>query len=284
MAVPVLRWRVMWAAAAAVVTIAACGDSAIPAPGDEVVPTSTVASPSTVTSIGGATGTLRITQFRTACCYIEGSVAFLSIAGPNDAVLTDRSYRPIEDRQVLYSAALPVGRYNVVSYQRPCDGNCDHLSAPTDRCTGSFDVAQGQTTPVVVRFAPSKGCTMQIDEAVASKLPDEIALAGELTDCGIDYSSVPMGRSGPARQCFVAAYDARKAAQVTTYNRGPDTGEGNDQQIVRVDTARQIIVYRRILGPGRNESPWTKQTCTGLKPDKEAGYILTGCTPFAPLT
>jgi hypothetical protein len=231
-----------------------------------------------------ATGTLRITQFRTASDYRGGSVGYLSIWGPSGPVLTLRSYRTLEDRQVLYSESLPIGRYEVTTYQEECRSTCDQTGAPTDQCSASFDVVPQQTVAVVIRTAPTKGCTLEIDATVTSKLPDEVALAGAITDCGRDLLPDVALTPHPARDCFLAAYDAQRAAQFTSFNRGPDTGDGNDQRIVRVDIAHKITVYRRILGSAQGESPWTKQTCDTLTPDKDAGFVLSGCTPPMPLT
>jgi hypothetical protein len=37
-------------------------------------------------------------------------------------------------RTLIFDERLPPGAYRLVSYQRPCAGNCDYLDPPTDRC------------------------------------------------------------------------------------------------------------------------------------------------------
>jgi hypothetical protein len=264
------------AAIAAVIALvlgtSACSSGGLPLA--ESPPLTTGPSPAATREVpAGPTGTLRVTQVQTACCYTEGQVSYLSITGPGGPVIADRSFRPLANRAVLYSVLLAAATYEVVSYQRPCDGNCDNLDGPTDRCWGLFDLAPGALIAVVVRFAPGKGCTMSIDPTVESLIPDEIALVGERHDCGLDNPSPPH----PARQCFADAYNAGVAAQVTTY-ASPNYG-----QVVRFDNGI-ITVYQQVLGPKSNPSPWTVQTCAGLKPDKTNGYKLEDCSPFRPLT
>ena len=237
-------------------------------------PRSTTVSPVSTRGVpAGPTGTLRVTQVQTACCYTEGQVSYLSITGPDGPVITDRSFRPLANRAVLYSVLLASATYEVVSYQRPCDGNCDHLDGPTDRCSGLFEVAPGAPIAVVVQFAPGKGCTMSIDPTVASVIPDEIALAGERRDCGVDNPFPPH----PARQCLADAYNAGVAAQVTTH------ASPNYVQVVRFDNGI-ITVYQQALGPPSSPSPWTVQTCARLKPDQSNGFKLDDCSPFRSLT
>lgn len=220
----------------------------------------------------GPTGILRVTQDQTACCYTEGQVSYLTITGPSGAVITDRSFRPLASRAVLYSVLLAPASYEVVSYQRPCDGNCDHLGPIRDRCTGLFEVAPGAAIAVVVRFAPTKGCTMSIDPTVESQIPDEIALVGDRRDCGIDYFHTS---PRPERKCFADAFSAGVAAHVVT-NTPP-----NYLDVVRYDNGI-ITVFRNTPGLAKT-STWSKQTCTGLKPDKSDGFELKGCRAFQPL-
>ena len=188
-------------------------------------------------------------------------------------MISDWSFRPLANRAVLYSVLLASATYEIVSYQRPCDGNCDRLGPPRDRCSASFEVAPGAPIAVVVQFAPLKGCTMSVDPTVESLIPDEIALVGERRDCGIDYSEGP---PHPARVCFAEAYNAGVAAHVVT------TTPPNYLDVVRVDGDPTLTVYRNTPGLAKT-STWTKQTCKALKPDKTDGYKLKDCSPFRPV-
>ena len=53
---------------------------------------------------------------------------------------------------------LPPGRYVVVSFQRPCDGNCALLDPPTDRCARRVRILSGGLTEVRVTVRPGRGC------------------------------------------------------------------------------------------------------------------------------
>jgi hypothetical protein len=101
--------------------------------------------------------------------FIEGAVGYLEVR--SDGRLIQRADGPMGTVQVRI--ALPPGTYRVVSYLRPCDGNCGFLDAPVDRCTAAADVSAGSVTRAVARVRPSRGCTFAVrtDAGVASPSP-----------------------------------------------------------------------------------------------------------------
>jgi hypothetical protein len=58
--------------------------------------------------------------------------------------------------------SLPGGSYQLESWARPCDANCDHLDGATDRCTGTFPLAGGETTALEITATPGKPCTFAV--------------------------------------------------------------------------------------------------------------------------
>ena len=94
--------------------------------------------------------------------YIEGSVSFLRVTRGAD-VLVDG---PVTDgvsvrgREPVFSRAVEPGEYHVVSYQRPCDGNCSFLDPPTDRCEKTVRVPSGETLFATIVLAREGGCAI----------------------------------------------------------------------------------------------------------------------------
>ena len=56
---------------------------------------------------------------------------------------------------------LAPGRYELQSYQRPCDGNCDLLDAATDRCRARFSLKNGQRLHAIVRVRDGRPCAIR---------------------------------------------------------------------------------------------------------------------------
>ena len=71
-------------------------------------------------------------------------------------VVAKRVHRP----RFRMQRRLAPGRYRVISYQRPCDGNCGTLDPPTDRCARRVRILSGGLTEVAVRVRPGRGCRM----------------------------------------------------------------------------------------------------------------------------
>jgi zinc D-Ala-D-Ala dipeptidase len=89
--------------------------------------------------------------------YVEGSVSFVRVRRlGGELVVARRVQRP---RFRMWRRVAP-GRYRVISYQRPCAGNCGVLDPPTDRCARRVRVFSGGLTQVRVTVRPGRGCAM----------------------------------------------------------------------------------------------------------------------------
>ena len=63
--------------------------------------------------------------------------------------------------------SLAPGAYHLISYQRPCDGNCGYLDPPTARCEASLELDAGTTRTVTVTLNDRGGCTVTSRATVA---------------------------------------------------------------------------------------------------------------------
>ncbi len=106
-----------------------------------------------------APGTLDLRQaFDTSRgTYIEGSVSFVRVRRTDGELVVGRRVRK---PRFGMRRRLPPGRYRVISFQRPCAGNCDLLDPPADRCARPVRVLSDGLTQVRVTVRPGRGCTM----------------------------------------------------------------------------------------------------------------------------
>ncbi len=96
--------------------------------------------------------------------YQEGSIGYLRVAEADSGrvVFADRVSGPgVRQRRdgILFGERTPAGRYRVVSWQRPCNGNCGALGAESDRCEVVVDVGAGETARRLVKLDRRGGCT-----------------------------------------------------------------------------------------------------------------------------
>jgi hypothetical protein len=94
--------------------------------------------------------------------YVEGSVSYLRVRGRRGVVFRRSRNGSIEAR--LEPRA---GLYRVVSFQRPCSGNCSTLDPPVDRCSRRVRVHAGETSRVASVTRPGEGCRMRVREPAA---------------------------------------------------------------------------------------------------------------------
>jgi D-alanyl-D-alanine dipeptidase len=121
--------------------------------------TATLAALALPSAAAGAPGTLdyRHKLDSSRGVYIEGSITFVRVRAANgDVVVRRRTSKP----RFRMVRKLPPGRYRVVSYERPCNGNCSFLDPPRDRCARRVRVLSGGLTDVRVTLTPYRGCTM----------------------------------------------------------------------------------------------------------------------------
>ena len=57
---------------------------------------------------------------------------------------------------------LPAGRYRVIRFIRPCDGNCGLLDPRTERCAAAVDIGTGGATKVAIRTRAGTGCEIRV--------------------------------------------------------------------------------------------------------------------------
>jgi hypothetical protein len=91
--------------------------------------------------------------------YIEGSVSYVRVRNGRRVVFRRSRAGTIEAR--IHPRA---GLYRVVTFQRPCDGNCSVLDPPGDRCSERVRVYAGETSRVGAVTRPGKGCRMRVAE------------------------------------------------------------------------------------------------------------------------
>lgn len=182
-----------------------------------------------------APGTLDLRQSldRSRGLYVEGSISYVRVRGVRGKlVVAKRVNRP----RFRMQRRLAPGRYKVISYQRPCDGNCGTLDPPTDRCARHVHVLSGGLTEVAVRVRPGRRCRMS-RSALPARYPPVGRLRavqrwlrsrGGINSWALVDSWGRMHHFAPGR-VYVSA-SLVKAMLLVAYlrgigNRGPDAGE-----------------------------------------------------------
>jgi zinc D-Ala-D-Ala dipeptidase len=165
--------------------------------------------------------------------YVEGSVSYVRVRGVRgELVVAKRSRRP----RFRMQRRLAPGRYTVINYQRPCDGNCGTLDPPTDRCARRVRILSGGLTRVAVRVRPGRRCRMS-RHALPARFPPLrrvravqrwLGTRGGSNSWALVDSWGRMHRFAPER-VYVSA-SLVKAMLLVAYlrgigNRAPDAGE-----------------------------------------------------------
>ena len=91
--------------------------------------------------------------------YIEGSYSYVRVEQDEKKVVQVR----LKGRKLEATVRLEPGSYRLVSFQRPCDGNCGYLDPPTDRCSREIEAKAGARVEATVRLTPGQGCTIDAD-------------------------------------------------------------------------------------------------------------------------
>lgn len=96
--------------------------------------------------------------------YFEGAIEFYRLLSEGKKVR--------DDSRIPKSASVELdpGSYELVSYVRPCDGNCDLLDPPRDECRATFSIKPGQTLYAVRQQTSTGACTLSISDT-PSKTP-----------------------------------------------------------------------------------------------------------------
>jgi hypothetical protein len=123
--------------------------------------------PSAGEALAQENGSIAVRQ-TVQCCYREGSVSYVGITQVGNDLIATKTVRPLAGLEpiLLVETELAPGTYVVSSYQRPCDGNCDVLNSPIDRCDSEpIEVEEGTAVSVLVSVVPFGGCTISVDPA-----------------------------------------------------------------------------------------------------------------------
>jgi hypothetical protein len=100
-------------------------------------------------------GTIHVRQeWVPGSLYVEGSYSYVRVEHGGDTV---QELRLEGDKA---SVRLEPGTYRLVSFQRPCDGNCSFLDPPTDECSREIEIAADAELHELVRLTPGSGCTI----------------------------------------------------------------------------------------------------------------------------
>lgn len=94
--------------------------------------------------------------------YIEGSVSHLKLVRADTGEVIDDGPLSADPVAPMYTRELPAARYRLVSFQRPCEGNCGMLDPPTDRCERTIDVGPGEALEATVVLPRSGGCSIEL--------------------------------------------------------------------------------------------------------------------------
>ena len=121
-------------------------------------------------SAANAPGTLDYRQtFTKGPPWVEGQVSYVRVRDARgDAVVSRRVQHRPSFRLVR---KLSPGRYRVISYQRPCDGSCNHLDPPAARCSRRIRILSGGLTDVRTTVRPGARHCRMTPHAYAKRFP-----------------------------------------------------------------------------------------------------------------
>lgn len=112
---------------------------------------------------------LEVRQQRTGSMYTEGSVSYVRV----EALASETTAGGVVEKSKqggvgpLAKLSVPAGHITVKTWQRPCNGNCDHLDPPRDHCEISFVAAENAQVIVRTTYSPGQSCTADVEGALA---------------------------------------------------------------------------------------------------------------------
>jgi len=100
--------------------------------------------------------------------YPDGFVSEIRVYQEPDGgrVHEDRLPDPVSTGSSTLTSTLNVrirpGEYRLVSFQRPCDGDCASFAGPKDRCGVLIQPSPLEPVVVTVRVRPDEGCRIKV--------------------------------------------------------------------------------------------------------------------------
>lgn len=85
---------------------------------------------------------------------IEGAYSYVRVETSRGRVVTEKRI-PSSGRATF---DLDRGSYELISYQRTCDGNCTNLDPASDRCSTGFTIMNSRSLFALIRVTYGAGC------------------------------------------------------------------------------------------------------------------------------
>ena len=91
--------------------------------------------------------------------YAEGARSYVAVETLDGHELLQSELQPTA---AAHEAAIHLdpGDYRLLSWQRPCDGSCDALDPPTDRCARQFALVPKTSLEAEIEVRAGEGCTI----------------------------------------------------------------------------------------------------------------------------
>jgi hypothetical protein len=100
--------------------------------------------------------------------YFEGSYSYVRVESLAGEKVIEKRFPEGEKLGPLRflsttTVRLAPGSYRLVSFQRPCSGNCGLLDPPTDKCSREMVVAPDRSVEATVTVRPGEGCSVEVE-------------------------------------------------------------------------------------------------------------------------
>jgi hypothetical protein len=100
--------------------------------------------------------------------YFEGSYSYVRVESLAGEKVIEKRFLEGEKLGPLRflsttTVRLAPGSYRLVSFQRPCSGNCGLLDPPTDKCSREMVVAPDRSVEATITVRPGEGCSVEVE-------------------------------------------------------------------------------------------------------------------------
>ena len=102
--------------------------------------------------------------------YFEGSYSYVRVENLDGDELIEKRFtqaaRKLDELRFLSTMTLRIdpGSYRLVSFQRPCDGNCGSLDPPTDECSREIVIVRDRPVEATITVRLGEGCSVEVEE------------------------------------------------------------------------------------------------------------------------